>query len=205
MTKSRLALCAAAAIAVFAAAPAHAGDLIANGDFETGSLAPWGVSGVIADVTEGDYGPCCGFFTSHPTNHVAAFGGGFGSGTEVLTQSFNTTAGQQYSLTYDWAFIGGGFNTLDVTVGGLTHHFEGGGSSNIDASYAHDVLSFLGSGGVDTVSFTVGDSPRDSTDTIVDNVSIAVPEPASWALMITGFGLTGAALRRRRQMAPARA
>ena len=26
----------------------------------------------------------------------------------------------------------------------------------------------------------------------------AVPEPASWALMIAGFGLTGAALRRRR-------
>lgn len=35
----------------------------------------------------------------------------------------------------------------------------------------------------------------------VDNVSItttAVPEPASWALMITGFGLVGAAARRRR-------
>ena len=31
----------------------------------------------------------------------------------------------------------------------------------------------------------------------------AVPEPASWALMITGFGLTGAALRRRRTMAVA--
>jgi hypothetical protein len=31
----------------------------------------------------------------------------------------------------------------------------------------------------------------------------AVPEPASWALMIGGFGLAGAALRRRRQMAAA--
>ncbi|MGZ3376624.1 MAG: PEPxxWA-CTERM sorting domain-containing protein, partial [Phenylobacterium sp.] len=29
----------------------------------------------------------------------------------------------------------------------------------------------------------------------------AVPEPASWALMIGGFGLAGAALRRRRQVA----
>lgn len=27
----------------------------------------------------------------------------------------------------------------------------------------------------------------------------AIPEPASWALMITGFGLTGTALRRRKR------
>lgn len=31
----------------------------------------------------------------------------------------------------------------------------------------------------------------------------AVPEPASWAMMITGFGLAGAALRRRRVLATA--
>lgn len=30
------------------------------------------------------------------------------------------------------------------------------------------------------------------------SIAAAVPEPASWALMIAGFGLTGAALRRRR-------
>ena len=30
----------------------------------------------------------------------------------------------------------------------------------------------------------------------------SVPEPASWALLIGGFGLTGAALRRRGIMAP---
>jgi hypothetical protein len=29
----------------------------------------------------------------------------------------------------------------------------------------------------------------------------AVPEPSSWALLITGFGLTGFALRRRRSLA----
>jgi hypothetical protein len=32
-------------------------------------------------------------------------------------------------------------------------------------------------------------------------VSAAVPEPASWALMISGFGLAGAALRRRQAVA----
>lgn len=36
-------------------------------------------------------------------------------------------------------------------------------------------------------------------------VAGAVPEPAAWLLMITGFGLTGAALRRRRVVSPVRA
>ena len=34
-----------------------------------------------------------------------------------------------------------------------------------------------------------------------DAVGGAVPEPATWAMMLAGFGLTGAALRRRRQQA----
>ena len=36
----------------------------------------------------------------------------------------------------------------------------------------------------------------------VDNVSIslAVPEPASWAMLISGFGLVGAVARRRRRL-----
>ncbi len=34
-------------------------------------------------------------------------------------------------------------------------------------------------------------------------IAASVPEPASWAMMITGFGLTGAAMRRRKQLATA--
>jgi hypothetical protein len=40
----------------------------------------------------------------------------------------------------------------------------------------------------------------------VDSIDVtvtAVPEPATWAMMIAGFGLTGAALRRRRALAVA--
>lgn len=38
--------------------------------------------------------------------------------------------------------------------------------------------------------------------TLIDTAAGPVPEPASWALLIAGFGLTGAAMRRRR-LAPA--
>lgn len=33
---------------------------------------------------------------------------------------------------------------------------------------------------------------------LVNSINPAVPEPASWAMLVAGFGLTGAALRRRR-------
>jgi hypothetical protein len=57
-----------------------------------------------------------------------------------------------------------------------------------------------------SVSFFAGSSPTDYVElaevpgkvtSIVEN---AVPEPASWALMIAGFGLTGAAMRRRQRV-----
>lgn len=39
-----------------------------------------------------------------------------------------------------------------------------------------------------------------SADTFTVNVLAAVPEPATWAMMIGGFGLIGGALRRRRNL-----
>ena len=67
-----------------------------------------------------------------------------------------------------------------------------------------------------TLSFSSGRTTFDFTDLYVryqavypDNISgsasgvpavgSAVPEPATWAMMITGFGLAGAAIRRRRE------
>ena len=55
-------------------------------------------------------------------------------------------------------------------------------------------------------SFTGGDSQPggvifDQQGNLLDNdvVTSGVPEPASWTLMIAGFGLAGLAMRRRRK------
>ena len=62
-----------------------------------------------------------------------------------------------------------------------------------------------------TFNFTTGtggalvfteQGPSDQQGNILDNVSLssAVPEPGVWALMLTGFGLMGATVRRRRAL-----
>jgi len=51
---------------------------------------------------------------------------------------------------------------------------------------------------INWVSITSSNGGSD-LDFVLDNITgNAVPEPASWAMLIAGFGLTGAAMRRRR-------
>ena len=49
----------------------------------------------------------------------------------------------------------------------------------------------------DVAGFAAGGSARSSLTVTVDSIAV-VPEPATWALMIGGFGMAGAMLRRRR-------
>lgn len=53
-----------------------------------------------------------------------------------------------------------------------------------------------------TLQFAFGSDSTDNVGPLLDSATLgigaAVPEPASWALMIAGFGMAGAVLRRRR-------
>lgn len=55
----------------------------------------------------------------------------------------------------------------------------------------------------DTIGFLIqpGSVHEDDLTGVNVSASTEVPEPATWALMLAGFGLTGAALRRRRSSA----
>ena len=107
-----------------------------------------------------------------------------------------------------------------VTVGGVVEHLGYGGIFDGPST----TMGIQGLGGawmggtgddqIYTVSFDTArykefwfGNNNDSADGYrLRSVSVAaVPEPGTWALMIGGFGLTGAALRRRRTLAVATA
>ena len=79
-------------------------------------------------------------------------------------------------------------------LGGVLQH-----SVSLAALESGPTFYSLNWANIDKVTF-VGESGH----SVLDNISVnggAVPEPAAWALMIGGFGLAGATLRRRRQVA----
>jgi hypothetical protein len=197
MQMNRLLASAALALAVsLTAASANASELIANGGFEDGfngwdnQAGGWFLSGSAAGpATEGAQYASTGCVESYCT----------------VEQTIATTVG----ATYDFSFA---FNPgSDV---------ENGGASTLAYFGATQVAS-VGTGpqGWTTYNFT-GLTATSTTTNIrftgyqdpawngLDAVSVTqaggVPEPASWALMLTGFLGAGAVLRaNRRQLAVA--
>lgn len=96
---------------------------------------------------------------------------------------------------------GGGFSFASGGEGGGSPGASGGGLTSFDG--AGGGISDWGSsngGSSDGGSTRVVDDfgPSSSFQQQLVDVAASVPEPASWALMMVGFGGLGAALRRRR-------
>lgn len=116
-------------------------------------------------------------------------GGAFSPAAGSIDIAANTlTFFTNQSATYSTASFNG--YSIDFTGRKLTSVTLSGASSFAPAfTFNQGNLSFNLSG----LSVNAG-------DTVVFNIAAAVPEPANWAMMITGFGLAGTALRRRRRV-----
>jgi hypothetical protein len=100
----------------------------------------------------------------------------------------------------------GNANVAAFTLGyadlyGLVYDLDGGPLGDFDSPGLFELEGIDADNGV--ALYFAGPGPFDFcgegyTCAVVANF---VPEPASWAMMITGFGLTGAAMRRRRYRA----
>ena len=73
---------------------------------------------------------------------------------------------------------------------------------NIPPSFGMtDMEFYFIAGSAGSVSFSFEDFGNDNVGVIIDSVALditAVPEPSTWAMLILGFGVIGAAARRRR-------
>ena len=154
------------------------GSTLASGRLDTGSYAfnagdtvtfTWDLSGNQRSLLSDD------------------FSGGFAFGGATLLSSYSILGAWGNALIYN-----------NISVFGV-----GTGSSIFgDTPFQSYGIQFVAgqAGTVSTYLETVG---NDNFGPIADNLVLditpgTVPEPASWALMIGGFGLVGAALRRRR-------
>lgn len=91
------------------------------------------------------------------------------------------------------SYAGACSNCLTPIMGRAPGPFGSFGFHGLDGS---TIVALDGSYDVDKISFTYQ---------VQTGLAAAVPEPESWALLLAGFGLTGALLRRRKQLATASA
>jgi hypothetical protein len=93
-------------------------------------------------------------------------------------------------FTYEWLLRG---NSVTYRVNGVAYSgtaMTGGSKLMVIGDGSGSSLSGTGQMRISGVSF--------ETNPAATSLPSLVPEPASWAMLIAGFGLTGAAMRRRR-------
>ena len=191
-------------------------DLVANGDY--GGLACFGGGGSCVDLggTSGSGVTNDGRLTSKLTYSFAA--------GDTVTLSFQLSGNQRSSQDAVDTFGSGftfGFNTSLASRGynysGINNVLGGGtigGFSVSQGVFANDPYAlrslYFTAAEAGSFTFNIFSDDTDDFGPLLDSVTLdispaatAVPEPATWGLMLLGFGLAGAALRRRHAAAAA--
>jgi choice-of-anchor C domain-containing protein len=205
-----LSLAAVSALAF--AASAQAASLL-NGDFSTptvgGSAAPlyqtfyastsdtigaWKVSKGNVDLI--------GAYWNSPAGSASVDLDGFNPG--AISQAITgLTPGQHFDVKFSFSGNPGGdpIKTLMVTLDGgsmktLTFNTTAEGNSTANMGWKSESLAFTATSGLNLLEFASGDENQNSRwGPAIASISIAAPEPATWAMMLIGFGGLGAALR----------
>jgi len=128
----------------------------------------------------------------------------------AFSQTINgLTAGQQYVLSFEW-----GAGQLQSRIGATTEQLQYSlGSSVFTTAILNNASqgftgwntvtrTFTATGASQVLSFlSIGTPTGLPPIALLDNVSLtaAVPEPATWAMMLVGFGMIGASARYRRR------
>lgn len=202
MNIRKFAAVAAACVGMSLAAGAASAQSFTNGSFETGNLTGW---------------------TSDSNFGVNPFGTTYGQGMdgtywhwlagfERPVTTSQTITGLSTGTTYAVSFImASEYNLQDslrVSVNGgpgtlfsAGPYNPGGFNGGFWTNWESKQFNFTAAGTSATIQFDTVGLNTGGYDVGLDNVSISalsVPEPATWAMLIIGFGGSGMILRRRR-------
>lgn len=144
-----------------------------------------------ATFTDGQYFGCGGGCPA-PSNGL------FGSSPNLFGNMTVTFASLQSSIS----FVNVSFSAVSAQAFDAGNVLLASLVNTNNTSSATGALTLNGPG-ISYVVFSGADAQYGIDDLTYTISGTAVPEPASWAMLIAGFGLTGAALRRRRSVAVA--
>lgn len=131
---------------------------------------------------------------------------GFVQGTQVMSQTFVATSSTGLAVSWYDAnrTNNGGIQTYSVSITHGSYVFDLGTFSGVPGQFNLKSSSSFATVAGDSYTLNFTGSATDDRTAFIDNVSLAVvPEPATWGLMIAGFGLVGFAARRRRSVVTA--
>jgi hypothetical protein len=208
---------------LLASSPAMAvNNLVQNGSFESG-LANWTIGG-----SDGQgFPPVAIFYNSASAYPIGAFGESVPPDNSVSLSPDAVGQRAAYFVT-DLARAQSLSQTIFLTPGRYEFGFsafapQNGYNNAGDARFQATILgttvanylvstgpvrtwqAFTGqtsitTAGLYTVNFQFDANRIPSKDIVIDRVYVAaVPEPASWAMLVAGFGLVGAGVRRQRR------
>lgn len=176
--------------------------IIVNGSFEDGPVAAIfaGSTGLAGWTINSDYVNRRAVSATDGSYSIDLAGGSNSS----ISQSIDTMIGQQYKITFSLSGNkdGGPKNhTLITSVTGSSdqaYSFVTQPNANGYNWETHTYV-FTATSASSLLTFAAADNPNNAYGPMIDKVSIAaVPEPASWAMLIAGFGMVGASMRRRK-------
>ena len=210
---------AVAAAFCFATLSAAHADIVTNGGFETGDFSGWTVN---TFGNDSDHGPVViqyGQSSSYPTGAYGeiipapAGGGNYGAyfstdyAIHAISQNLALTIGTQYVLSFDvYAPANGLANPFDAQFAAYADNVDPlvfiSSIKGLAPGWNHFSAVFTATDNLNLEFDFAGGGQQVNDyapDLVLDNVSIAaVPEPATWAMMILGFAfLAFAGLRRR--------